>query len=452
MIQREIVISGSRASQNPFPDFSGYPPNAYKLPGEFGGILRDPGIRITDDELTQGLLFLGGAGSGKTNTMMWLAGQILDKLGPKDVAVFFDMKGDYKETFCNDGDAYLSITDGTFTWNLFDEFLPILDDEGQLEIRIGELCDNLYHGQESAQQPYFVNAAKAITKDLILYLLQKAKQNSCFDRLNNGTLKRLILGPHSGNANSYDLICNILLSDPRFSGERAFMPPREETYGDTSYAVLSEIVIMANRVLAGAFGDGSNTNSYISPSGFAIHGGGHALFLEYNPALPEIQIPAFRLFVDNLIADRAELAPSGGKTYLFLDEFAMLPELQYLDRALDHFRSRGFCVIAGLQSIEQVNHRYPGATAKIILEAFQSVIAFRCENSSITWLQEKTGRASVQQVIDEPGGNLSYSSEANRPCIEDWEVLGLRRGEAFVKLGNRPVFKYQFCRNVGIRS
>lgn len=58
-----------------------------------------------------GLLFLGDAGQGKTNTMLSLTGQILENLEENDLAVIFDLKGDYQEAFYEDGDLILNALD-----------------------------------------------------------------------------------------------------------------------------------------------------------------------------------------------------------------------------------------------------------------------------------------------------------------------------------------------------
>ena len=62
----------------------------YFLPGRYKNQREQ--IIITDKLLTMGLLFLGDAGQGKTNTMLSLTGQILENLEENDLAVIFDLK------------------------------------------------------------------------------------------------------------------------------------------------------------------------------------------------------------------------------------------------------------------------------------------------------------------------------------------------------------------------
>lgn len=438
------VLEGNIASENPFPQFSSPQERYYRLSGMFRG--RSESIPVPDSLLTMGLLFLGSAGSGKTNTMLSLASQILDSLSKDDIAVFFDMKGEYRDIFHAEGDVTISATDDYFVWNLFDELIPFLDDEYLLDMRIKELCQYLYKGRESSEQPYFVNAAREVTEALLRFFLLEAQESNDFSHLNNALIKDFIQGLDCEDEDSYEAYRKVLTMYERFKGTLTYIPPRELN-DRSAYGVITEITGMAGDVLAGAFGTSGRGGHYVSAADFARNGGGKALFLEYNSALPISQSYVFRFLIDNLIVNRGDPALPVGKTYFFLDEFAMLPKLEYLDKALSHFRSKGLCIIAGLQNTEQMNARYPDATAKLILESFQSVVAFRCESSSIQWFQRMTGSARVRECITAPGGGLDYTRPRERKCVEDWEMRALPCGGAFVKLVNQKPFRFQFALN-----
>ena len=106
------IIEGNVAEYNAFPVFSPSYEKKYFLPGRYRNQREQ--IIITDKLLTMGLLFLGDAGQGKTNTMLSLTGQILENLEENDLAVIFDLKGDYQETFYEDGDLILNALDDKY--------------------------------------------------------------------------------------------------------------------------------------------------------------------------------------------------------------------------------------------------------------------------------------------------------------------------------------------------
>src|SRR5690606_27563048 len=66
-------------------------------------------IGFDDAMLGRHVLFLGGIGTGKTVAMSALVDSVRRGVGPDDVIVFFDTKGDYLERFYTDGDVVLSL-------------------------------------------------------------------------------------------------------------------------------------------------------------------------------------------------------------------------------------------------------------------------------------------------------------------------------------------------------
>ena len=187
-----------------------------------------------------GLLFLGSAGAGKTNTMLSLASQVLSSLEEDDIAVFFDMKGDYRDIFYADGDISLSATNDYFVWNLFDELIPFLEEEYLLDMHIKELCQYLYKGRESSEQPYFVNAAREVTEALLRYFLLEAQESGDTSRLNNAALKGFIQGLDSSGDDNYDAYRQVLAMYERFKGTLTYIPPRELN-DRSAYGVITEI-------------------------------------------------------------------------------------------------------------------------------------------------------------------------------------------------------------------
>ena len=282
--------------------------------------------------------------------------------------------------------------------------------------------------------------------------------------MNNKEFKNFVRGQNCDYEDTYDLIRNVLLTYEEFKSALSYIPPREVN-DRSAYGVISEITSMVNDVFSGAFGASDfNEGEYISAAKFAHRKGAQVIYLAYNLSISNSQTYVFRYFVDNIIANRCDyfyiddLIRSGdyavrnrhskiGKTYIFLDEFARLPKLEYLSLALGQLRSLGVCIIGGLQGTEQIKSTYKDHEANVILSGFQSIIAYNCDDKSIQFLQGLTGTAIVQDRFRQAGGSISYSPPHERKCIEDRDVHSLEQGETFVKLAKYKPFKFKFSLN-----
>lgn len=442
------IYKGNVADYNEFPVFSATNEKNYYLSGRFKSTKQ--AIILNDDLLTKGLLFLGKAGQGKTNTFLGLAGQILEQLQDNDLAIFFDLKGDYQEAFYENGDLVLDALNDDYVWNIFDELIPFIDNEFLLDMRLKELCSYLYKGRESSQQPFFVNAAREVTECIIRYFIYGYEESGDDSQLNNKSLLECLKGYEDDEDDLYDSIRNILLSYKRFGGALAYLPPREFA-NESAYGVLSEITSMANDVFVAAYGTSSGRDRYISAAKIASGSGANVVFLSYDISLPHSQSYVFRFFTDNVIANRAFFYKKNpekvGKTYIFIDEFATLPKLEYLSRALSQMRGMGVCVIAGIQDANQIYVNYKEAEASEILGAFQTAIAFNCNDRSVKLFQALTGTARVSDRYSVAGGNIAYSLPYERKCVEERDIISLGIGEAYVKVGDYKPFRFKFVEN-----
>jgi hypothetical protein len=61
-------------------------------------------VPLSEDLLSRHLLFLGGIGTGKANTIFQLLSQLRNSMTDHDVMVIFDTKGDYYKEFYRSGD------------------------------------------------------------------------------------------------------------------------------------------------------------------------------------------------------------------------------------------------------------------------------------------------------------------------------------------------------------
>ncbi len=443
------VLEGSLAALGPFPHF---PQNErqYQLEGFYFSKGAPPvrtSIYLTDELLTKGLLFLGSAGCGKTNSMLRLSGQILDQMGPDDAAIFFDVKRDYYDAFYEEGDYVLNAVDGPNVWNIFEDLLAYRDNENMLEMKIREACCYLFYGRSSSNEPYFVNAAREITGHILRYFIYRAEETGDDGQLNHEALKNFIVGASAKpGEDGYDVYRRVMGMYRQFRGTLTYLPPKE--FNDRSaYAVISEISNMANDMLAGTFGQSTREKDrYLSASNFIKKRGARALFMEFNPSLAESQSYVFRYFVDWAIAACGDPALRLGKIYLFLDELAVLPKLEYLDRALNLLRSKNVCIIAGLQNVQQMFLTYGREKGLTVLDGFQSIAAFHCGSASGDYLQRRLGSALIQRGFTVAGGKWTYGEPQIVPAVTEYEIQELRKGDAIVKLAEHGPFRFHFAR------
>lgn len=420
------VISGSIVSQN-----TPLPINILESFMQSDGILQ------------KGLLFVGGAGQGKTNVMAKVAADILQNADSEDVVVFFDVKGDYQEKFYQQGDFLLSPTNDQFLWNLFED-LKILPFGAELENRVFETVNYLFAGQQSAKDPFWVNAAKQITYCLILHMLFEADENDNDSKLNHREFCRLI-------DQDYKSYREILMSNEKFRSAADFLPSADSG-SNMGFSIITEILVMKQRMFLGAFGKKRVRSSqyYISPVAFPLYsnaGNSKVLFLAFNPQYKESCAPVFRYFLDMMLA--AYSNPNRtfhGRLYLILDELALLPELNRLDQALTFERQCGVRVMAGLQDIEQIRHNYQENPhrANVILGAFQSIVAFKGNNESIEFVQKTLGNAEIQKRYIRAGGGIGWMEPKKVETVERYEFNNLERGEAIVHLADVNPFKIHF--------
>lgn len=442
------LLRGIRAASGPFPG-----PDStaqYQLEGFYAPENARPKkelLRLNDELLTKGLLFLGSAGTGKTNAMLRLSGQILTQMTDDDAAIFFDVKRDYYEAFYEPDDYVLDAVEGTDLWNMFEDILACQGNPNRMEMKIREICCYLFYGRSSSHEPYFVNAAREITEHILQYFLYQAEETGDYRNLNNQALKEFIIGLRcKSGEDSYDGYRRVMGMYEQFRGALTYLPPKE--FNDRSaYAVISEITSMANDMLVGNFGRKRlEEDRYVSAGNYMRAPKARVLFMEFNPSLAKSQTHVFRYFLDWIIALCGDPSGQKGRTYLFLDELAVLPELEYLDRALNLLRSKNVCIVAGLQNTQQMFVGYPREKALTVLDGFQSIVAFRCGGESVQYLQQRFGNALVQRIYTERGGRMTLGVPERVPAVEEYEVQGLKRGDAFVSLAEKAPFRFHFSR------
>ena len=449
-MNRTYILDGGLACENPFPVFS--ESQGYRLEGRYmpkgrqqrNSRPEERAVVLSEELLTHGLLFLGSAGAGKTNVMFRLASQVLQEIGDGDIIVMLDVKGDYHEAFFVEGDLVLDPVNDTYCWNIFDDLLAYRDDEKLFDMKVQEMSSYLFFGRESSSEPYFVNAARDVTACILKYFIYEAEEVGSNQNLNNLALKNFIRGiGYKNREDTYDAYRYVLSLYEEFRGALSYIPPKD--FNDKSaYGVISEIVNMAKDMFCGAFGSVCPEENVISAKALFEAKRGKVLFVEYNASLNQSMTYVMRLILDWILAAAANPGTKFRRAYFFLDELAILPKLQYLDRALNFLRGKRVCVIGGLQNTAQMYVSYEKAKADAILDAFQSLIVFHSETESIAYVKKRFGNVLVQREYIASGGNIGVTAPEMVSTVESYEVSSLETGMAFLKLREERPFRFQF--------
>lgn len=128
------------------------------------GTAAGPPIWLTDQALGQHVLVVGGIGQGKTNTIYHILDGIRSAMGPEDIAIVFDTKGDYLDRFHQSAlDVVLNdprAARDADPWNLFEELRASEEDP---EETLGEIGYTLFdEAIEGGREPFWPLAAKDV--------------------------------------------------------------------------------------------------------------------------------------------------------------------------------------------------------------------------------------------------------------------------------------------------
>ncbi len=380
--------------------------------------------------LSSHMLALGSIGSGKTNLLYHIVNAIIKKISVNDIVIFFDSKGDFLNKFYRSGD-YVVGNHSQYSryplskWNLYRE----LSVTGTIsrEDAIREIATALFKKRiDTAKDPTFASGARDIFAALI-----EAQFRYKHSEQNNASLRK-------------------------FMGQLDIKKIKE--YVDR-YADLHWINMYMHS-------EGSaTTQSFLSPLGSVVHDvftahfaeegdfsirealqkrGGKSIFLEYDIVNSNLIDTVYTVLLDLASKEALGNEEDGRYVYFVLDEFPLIPKLNYIDNLLNFGRSRGVRVIAGIQNINQVKSVYGDSLSTSILSGFSTHIAFRLfDEESRKFVSERHGRNRKLVRIpysDAVQNGMQEYEQGN--VIEDWDMVTLQNGECIVSLPSGNPYRF----------
>lgn len=398
---------------------------------------------MNDDMISKHLLMLGATGQGKSNTFYQIIGKLMERMQKdpvKDSAMLiFDTKGDFFRRFYDKNnpnhivigneDIYKKVSPA---WNIF---LEVFNFSGPtpvrtLELRLKEMASHLFRGRESETQPFFhLAAADLFVKFVIDYALQKKTftTSALVSELKNTDAQKML---------------KMIERNPDFASARSYLgDPSRLT--PQALGILAYLNSMVNDLFQGVFAENRSTGE-VSMRKLVHDGKGKVIFLEYDLSVGEVLGPMYSLLIDLALKEAlTRQEDERAHLYLVVDEFKLLPDLQHIENALNYGRSKGIRVFAGIQSVSQIYEIYGEDKGKSILSGFLNCFAFKT--------LDKESREYTSERFGKNYSNMNYKSASNQHtvqregyAVEDWDILDLDVGDAYIDLLGYPPFRFHF--------
>ena len=399
------------------------------LRGKYNGNSID--IPLSHDVLSKHTLFVGGTGSGKSTLFYHFVRQLKAGMTANDVMLIFDSKGDFHSKFFDGSKDMLIGNSNQYRkqserWNLYREIIADGHDRTSVGLNTQEICKALFADrvERNTSNAFFPNAARDLLASLMIALNRNAPYN------NDELLEYIQKTPKD--------IRHELIVHPDLAAVANYIDDRgsPQTQG-----VFSELFSVVREIFTGVFASAG----VFSIREFIRDKGGRALFIEYDLALGSVLAPVYSLMFDLALKEALGRQKSNGNVFLIADELKLMPNLQHLEDGINFGRSLGLKIMAGLQSIGQLEAVYAkDAKAKNIIAGFGSLYAFRSPDPDTReYVSRQFGRNMLQESFQSSDGK--YTSETRQGCVvEDWDLTSLQVGEAIIGLPFDKPFRFQF--------
>ena len=386
-------------------------------------------IALDADIFSKHLCFMGGIGTGKSNAIFHVVRQLRQALGQDDVMILFDTKGDFHEKYYRARDVVISndpdMQGVADRWNIFREIDA--SSEAKLRESIFEIAETLFYEKiHASKEPFFPNAAK----DLLAAVLLHFNRADYLPRNNQG-LKAYLDG------SPIDLLREML---DCYDDLRAM-----ETYiaagSNQANGVFAELQQLSRKTFMSNFAQAGG----LSMRQLVREKQGRVVFVEYDIGVANMLTPIYRLLFDMAIKESLSRGRSKGNVWFVIDEFRLLPHLQYIENAVNFGRSLGVKFIIGVQNVSQIDEAYSGLAASI-LSGFSTNFVF-CLNdrASKNYVQGITGHNRKAEIY-KSGSSQVIENIREGNVVEDWDISELGLGESIVDLAGQEPFKFQFGR------
>ena len=375
---------------------------------------------LVKDMETRHFLITGSTGSGKTNWMHNILPQIEKKAQP---TVVVDQTGEMIAKYYNKerGDIIFNPFDErSHIWDFWTDCSSLMDIENFANILIGFNSRKNHRGArdfwEEGAQSIFVAFASRI-KDKKNYPVEKLYNTLC--SLENDQLKAILKGTPAS---------------------KHFSKDNEKVVASIMSVLVSNIKPL--RFVSGEDADRRGEFSLKSYFEGVKNGSGAWLFLSTKPKNRSLTLPLIACLVELALAELMDIGINEDrKVWFVLDELAALGVLPGLSPLMTEGRKYGACVIAGLQSLNQLYKHYGQHAGSEIFGQFGTLCFFRNQEESIVrMISNMCGTETItrQSKNTSFGANefrdgVSYNEqETKKQLVTQNDISSLAVGECYM--------------------
>ncbi|NER42473.1 type IV secretion system DNA-binding domain-containing protein [Bacillus megaterium NBRC 15308 = ATCC 14581] len=230
---------------------------------------------------------------------------------------------------------------------------------------------------------------------------------------------------------------NMFLKSPEFKWVRNYI---KKDGGSTTQSFIVHLYQTIYKIFSGSFAKAGN----FSIREAVTNKEGKAIFLEYDLANGNILEPIYTVLLDLAMKEVLGRTRTEGNVYFVLDEFPLIPKLNYMDNALNFGRSLGVKVIAGIQNVGQVENKYGHYLAHSILSGFGTIFTFRLfDSNSRSFFAQRHGNVKRKVSFLSSNSNKGVQDQiVDGNVIEDWDIVNLGIGECVVSLPQGEPFLF----------
>lgn len=378
---------------------------------------------LVKDKETSHILITGTTGSGKSNCMHNILPQVRTK---NQSAVIVDFTGEMVAKYYDAarGDIILCPFDErSHTWDFWKEVTDDSMHVSQTNLEI--VSKSLFARDQDHLDPFWHQSAEVIFQDVVTYMFNKRIFD--FETLNSMLSKEEIRNLSKKLQDTY--------SSP-------YLDPKNEK---TAASIRSTLATSVKPLRYLEEVDNSKKiclKDWVSQ----VEGEneGKWLFLLASPDNRELMKPLVSIWVDIIVNKIMNLGVSyDRRIWLVIDELPALKKLPSLPTALSEFRKYGGCIMAGIQSVNQLYKIYGQHDGLSMLDQFNTKFIFRTEeNNFASYICKNFGEIEYSESNEntsygahEMRDGVSFSKvEKRRPLATPSDLAALEDCEAFVKL------------------